>query len=158
MRFVLIVWLLWPPPAKTQEQACDQHQDPAISLALISSASRRALGSAPISEAARVTQVPTAILLSSRVDSTFLPWAPLPLLRRHAAAGAHFHKLARPSATARLRSHHEQQLLHSGLAWLGDQGVKSSSSSTASSTVSCLSSRSQHRFGACVCAHTLPCF
>jgi len=57
-----------------------------------------------------------------RVDSTFLPWAPLPSLRRHAAAGAHFHKLARPSATARLRSHHVQQLLHSG--WLGDQGAR----------------------------------
>ena len=93
-----------------------------------------------------------------RVDSTFLPWAPLPSLRRHAAAGARFHKLARPSATARLRSHHVQQLLHSGLAWLGDQGVKSSSSSTASSTASSLCSRSQHRFGVCVCVHTPPCF
>ena len=93
-----------------------------------------------------------------RVDSTFLPWAPLPSLRRHAAAGARFHKLARPSATARLRSHHEQQLLHSGLAWLGDQGVKASSGSTTSSTASCLSSRSQHRFGARVCVHTPPCF
>ena len=93
-----------------------------------------------------------------RVDSTFLPWAPLPSLRRHAAAGAHFHKLARPSATARLRSHHVQQLLHSGLAWLGDQGVKSSSSSTASSTASYLFLRAQHRFGVCVCVHTPPCF
>ena len=93
-----------------------------------------------------------------RVDSTFLPWAPLPSLRRHAAAGAHFHKLARPSATACLRSHHEQQLLHSGLAWLGDQGVKSSSSSTTSSTAPFLSLRSQHRFGARVCVHTPPCF
>ena len=94
-------------------------------------------------------------LVVCRVDSAFLPWAPLPSLRRHAAAGARFHKLARPSATARLRSHHVQQLLHSGLAWLGDQGVKSSSSSTASSTASSLSSRSQHRFGA---LHTPPCF
>ena len=52
-------------------------------------------------------------------DSTFLPWAPLPSLRRHAAAGARFHKLARPSATARLRSHHVQQLppFWIGLAW-----------------------------------------
>merc|ERR1712216_752187 len=90
--------------------------------------------------------------------ATFLPWAPLPSLRRHAAAGARFHKLARPSATARLRSHHVQQLLHSGLAWLGDQGVKSSSSPTASSTASYLFLRAQHRFGVCVCVHTPPCF
>merc|ERR1712216_497008 len=51
--------------------------------------------------------------------ATFLPWASLPSLRRHAAAGARFHKLARPSATARLRSHHVQQLppFWIGLAW-----------------------------------------
>ena len=45
--------------------------------------------------------------------------------------------------------------LHSGLAWLGDQGVKSSSSSTASSTAPSLFLSSQHRFGAsCLCAHS----
>merc|ERR1712096_524308 len=44
---------------------CDQHQEPAASPALFTLASRRALGSAPISEAARVTQVPTAISSSS---------------------------------------------------------------------------------------------
>ena len=104
-----------------QEQACDRHQEPAASPALFTLASRLALGSAPISEAARVTQVPTSRRLH-RVDSAFLPWAPLPSLRRHAASEAHFHELARPSATTRLRSHHEQQLLHSG--WLGDQGAR----------------------------------
>ena len=71
-------------PAKTQ---------PAASPVLFTLASRLALGSAPISEAARVTQVPTSRRLH-RVDSAFLPWAPLPSLRRHAAAGAHFHELA----------------------------------------------------------------
>ena len=81
-----------------------------------------------------------------RVDSTFLPWAPLPSLRRHAAAGAHFHKLARPSATARLRSHHEQQLLHSG--WLGDQGARPHRVLRHRRRQPCLSLRSQHRFGA----------
>ena len=92
---------------------------------------------APISAAARVTKFPLIVFIHvahDAADSAFLPWAPLPSLRRHAAAGAHFHKLARPSATARLRSHHEQQLLHSGLAWLGDQGVKASSCSTTLST------------------------
>jgi len=58
---------------------------------------------APISAAARVTKFPLIVFIHvahDAADSAFLPWAPLPSSHRHAAAGAHCHKLARPSATA----------------------------------------------------------